>query len=330
MLGDCPGEAQPVEGRRAAADLVEDDEAARRGAVQDVRRLLHLDHEGRLAARDVVGRADAGEDPIDDRQLGAAARHERPGLRHEAEQCGLAEIGGLAAHVRSGEDDELVRRRVERHVVRHERVARRAARRPDAARRRRRDRRRRAPSAWCSSARPPSRPAPPAHRAPRVPEPCPESAAPSAATCVRRASKIASSRSRIRSSAPSTFSSYVLQRGRDEPLAAGDGLLSVIVGRHVGEVRLRDLDVVPEDAVVADLQRGDPVRARSASSIAAMRCLLERLMLRRSSSSGVDAVANRRRRPARRPAARRGASIELVAEVASSSSSAIRLRTSGA
>ena len=35
-----------------------------------------------------------------------------------------------------------------------------------------------------------------------------------------------------------------------------------------------------------------PVRARSASSISAMRCLPPRLMPRRSSSSGVDAVAD--------------------------------------
>ena len=68
VLGDRPREAEAVERRRAAADFVEDHEAARRRRVQDRRRLLHLDHERRLAARDVVGRADAGEDPIDDRR----------------------------------------------------------------------------------------------------------------------------------------------------------------------------------------------------------------------------------------------------------------------
>ena len=54
VLGDGPGDAQPVEGRRAAADLVEHDEAARGRQVQDARRLLHLHHEGGLPARDVV------------------------------------------------------------------------------------------------------------------------------------------------------------------------------------------------------------------------------------------------------------------------------------
>ena len=41
--------------------------------VQDVGGLLHLDHEGRLPAGDVVRGADAGEDPIDDRHLGVPA-----------------------------------------------------------------------------------------------------------------------------------------------------------------------------------------------------------------------------------------------------------------
>ena len=47
------------------------------------------------------------------------------------------------------------------------------------------------------------------------------------------------------------------QRRRDEPLAAGDRLLAVIVGRNGVQVRLRDLDVVAEHAVVAHLQRVD-------------------------------------------------------------------------
>ena len=49
-----------------------------------------------------------------------------------------------------------------------------------------------------------------------------------------------------------------LQRGRDEPLAAGDRLLTVVVARHRVKIRLRDFDVVTEDAVVADLQRANP------------------------------------------------------------------------
>ena len=49
----------------------------------------------------------------------------------------------------------------------------------------------------------------------------------------------------------------LLQRRRDVALAAGDRLLALVVGRHGVQVRLRDLDVVAEDPVVADLERGD-------------------------------------------------------------------------
>ena len=64
MFDDGPGQAQPVERARAAPDLIQDHEAARRRVVQDVGRLAHLHHERRLAARKVVARADAREDAV--------------------------------------------------------------------------------------------------------------------------------------------------------------------------------------------------------------------------------------------------------------------------
>ena len=60
MLERRPGDRQAVEGRGAAADLVEDHKAARPGLVQDRRGLDHLDHEGRAAARQIVGRRRPG------------------------------------------------------------------------------------------------------------------------------------------------------------------------------------------------------------------------------------------------------------------------------
>src|SRR5262249_18313674 len=50
VLGDRPGERDAVEGAGAAADLIEDDQAARGGVVEDVRGLGHLDHERALPA----------------------------------------------------------------------------------------------------------------------------------------------------------------------------------------------------------------------------------------------------------------------------------------
>src|SRR5207245_1853169 len=50
MLECRPGDREAVEGRRTAADLVEDDKSGRPGLVEDRRGLDHLDHKGRAAA----------------------------------------------------------------------------------------------------------------------------------------------------------------------------------------------------------------------------------------------------------------------------------------
>src|SRR3954463_14398885 len=65
VLGDRPGERDAVEGRGAAADLVEHHQRAAGGVVEDRRRLGHLDHEGREVAAELVAGADPGEDPVD-------------------------------------------------------------------------------------------------------------------------------------------------------------------------------------------------------------------------------------------------------------------------
>ena len=76
--------------------------------VEDHGGLGHLDHERGSAAREIVGRADAGEDAIDDRQQRGIGGNEGTHLRQDRQQRGLAKIGGFAAHVGAGDDgDEL-------------------------------------------------------------------------------------------------------------------------------------------------------------------------------------------------------------------------------
>lgn len=88
-LRDRPGDRKPVERARAAADLFENDQALRRHMVQDVRGFDHLDHEGALAARQVVGRADARENPVDQPELHRLGRNERSHLREHHQQRSL-------------------------------------------------------------------------------------------------------------------------------------------------------------------------------------------------------------------------------------------------
>ena len=52
------------------------DQAPRRGRVENAGRLGHLDHERALAARQLVARADAGEDPVGHADRRLAGRHE--------------------------------------------------------------------------------------------------------------------------------------------------------------------------------------------------------------------------------------------------------------
>ena len=137
MLDAGVGDREAVEGRRAAADLVEDDERALGRLVEDRRRLDHLDHEGRAAAREIVGRADAREQPVDDADMRAPRRHVGAHLRERRDQRVLPQIGRFARHVRAGDERDAPalarRRRKDRNHWR------RTARRARAAPPRRRD-----------------------------------------------------------------------------------------------------------------------------------------------------------------------------------------------
>ena len=84
VLGDGPRQAEAVVGRRAAAQLVDDDERAPVGALEDRGRLEHLAHEGRDASEGVVRRPDASVDGVRDGHLGLTARHEATDLRSAA------------------------------------------------------------------------------------------------------------------------------------------------------------------------------------------------------------------------------------------------------
>ena len=87
VLQHRPGDGQPVEGGRAAPDLVEDHQAALRRLVEDCRRLGHLDHEGGAAARQVVGGADTGEEPVGHADMGGRGGHIEPACASTAKSA---------------------------------------------------------------------------------------------------------------------------------------------------------------------------------------------------------------------------------------------------
>ena len=118
VLDRCPGDGEAVKGRRAAADLVQDHQGARPGLVEDRGGFHHLHHEGGASSRQIVRRADPGEQPIDHADMRRGRRHEAADLRQDGDQCVLAQIGAFAGHVRAGDQPQpLCRVTVRRQVA---------------------------------------------------------------------------------------------------------------------------------------------------------------------------------------------------------------------
>src|SRR6266404_4257935 len=83
MLDDSPGDGEAVKGGGAAADFVEQDEAGRRGVVEDGGDFGHFYEKRRAATGEIVAGADAREDAVNDGQFGLARWHEEKIIRDE-------------------------------------------------------------------------------------------------------------------------------------------------------------------------------------------------------------------------------------------------------
>ena len=116
----APGQRNAVVGARAAADLVQDHQAPRRGRVQDPRRLGHLDHERALPPGQLVAGAHAGENAVGHADPRLAGRHETADLGQQRDQRHLANVRALARHVRTGDQEDRAVGLSGRDVVGHE------------------------------------------------------------------------------------------------------------------------------------------------------------------------------------------------------------------
>ena len=261
VLAHCPRDRQSIPCRRTASDLVEQHDTAGRGRVQDRARLGHLHHERGLPAHEIVARTHAGEHAVRDADARRRRRDVRSHLRHQYEQPDLPEDGALARHVGAREDDHPLLGR-EPHIVRDELVARHHAlhhRMPPAH-----DLQRAAvihyrphvPLARCDlgqrgeyvelrNARGDRLQSPDARADPCAQ--CLEYLALEHLHALRRVQHLLLE---------------LLQRRRHVALSARQRLAALVVGGHAAAMRVRDLDVIAEHAVVADLERGD-ARARA-------------------------------------------------------------------
>ena len=89
---DRPCQRETVERRRAAADLVDQNEALRRCAIQDVRCFGHLDHERRATACEIVGGADPRVNRIERSDCRAFCRHEAPAASEQRDHRRLPHV----------------------------------------------------------------------------------------------------------------------------------------------------------------------------------------------------------------------------------------------
>ena len=262
LLHHRPRDGQAVEGGGAAADLVQQHQATRREVVQDRRRLHHLDQERRLAAREVVLRAHAGEDPIDQPQPRRAGRHERAHLGQHDDVAGLAEVDRLARHVGPGQDHDagvvVEREVVGRHRLAGARLQHRMAALDDLQRAVGHDHG--------------------AHVAARRGPPRPGAATTSSVASARGGGQqIAGSRRHPPAQLveqlvlePATaligaqdLGLVILQLGRHVALGPGEGLAAHVLGRGPGGLGVGDLDAVAEDPVVAHAQTATAPCARA-------------------------------------------------------------------
>ena len=114
-----PGYRHTVKCAGAAAYLIQQYQRARCHVVEDGGGLQHLDHEGGLAPGDIVGSAHSGKYLVEQADMRGLGRYERTCLGHNRNQGCLSQQGGLTGHVRTGEDDDLLRLLVQIQVVGH-------------------------------------------------------------------------------------------------------------------------------------------------------------------------------------------------------------------
>ena len=108
VLDDSPGDAHPVKGGCAAADLIQDQEAFGSRVAEDIGDLVHLHHEGTLAAPQIVRGSHPGKDPVGHTQPGLVRGDKASDLRHQDDQGDLTHIGGFTRHIGAGDNTDTV------------------------------------------------------------------------------------------------------------------------------------------------------------------------------------------------------------------------------
>ncbi|CDC62015.1 uncharacterized protein BN660_01255 [Clostridium sp. CAG:448] len=119
ILHNGAGNAHSVVSGGSSAHLVVDDQAFRRRIFQNIRHLIHFQHEGGLPRRQVIGCPDAGENLVHNPDMRLRRRHKRADLRKQNDQSRLPHISRFSRHIRSRDQHHPVVPGVKQRVVGH-------------------------------------------------------------------------------------------------------------------------------------------------------------------------------------------------------------------
>ncbi len=125
VLRERPGDADAVERAGAAPNLIQQNQTPFRRSVDNVRRLVHLDEKRTFARRNVVACANACINLVHQPNNGFLRRNKASYLCQQHNKPRHPQVTRLAAHIRAGDDQDLVRLNVEHDVVRRVLVTRR-------------------------------------------------------------------------------------------------------------------------------------------------------------------------------------------------------------
>ena len=117
MLHNRPGDGNTIICRSTAPQLVEQHQAAGRKVVQDIRRLVHLHHKGRLAHGNIIAGTHTGEYLIHQPDMGTLRRHKTADLSQQRNQRRLPQQSRLTRHVGTRNDDNLLRLAIQHHII---------------------------------------------------------------------------------------------------------------------------------------------------------------------------------------------------------------------
>ena len=117
VLHNRPSDGNAVVCRGSPPQLVKKHQAAWREIVQDVGSFIHLYHKGRFADGNIITGPHAGKYLVHQSDMCTLCGYETAYLRQQRYQCRLPQQCRLTRHVRTSDDNNLLRTAVQHHIV---------------------------------------------------------------------------------------------------------------------------------------------------------------------------------------------------------------------